>query len=760
MIQYCRSIVLAITIFFSISTVSAQVRFNEVVTSNVEGLMAEHEFPDSWVELYCAWLPLVTQEYRIGQTDDFRLASPVYVGPQDKYKVVMCDKEHVPFRLDSDGGELYLFDTTGRLIDHMEYPAQIAPDVAYGLTGDGWRWMAAATPGESNSNAAEGLLPEPIFSLASRVMEPGAEPFQLTVRKPEGVKGQLCVAIGGRIPTEADAVEGESVTLEVTESMTVRAVLTCEGMVSPLPSVRSFIFLPEESELDVVNITVTPEWLYGEEVGLLATDLYKGNYRRPAYIEYFKTHDKPMFAQHTEFRFSGAVSRQSEQKSMVFYANKRFGEKRFKGQIWEQRPEVKKNKSLLLRNGGNCFYAERINDQLVAGLAINHGLELDCQAYTPALCFINGEYKGIYDVRERSNEDFVWAHYDGLEDIDMVENHRELKCGSAEGYEAMIDYGNSDDLTLEGISELMELETFLNQYAIRVIGHDTDWPQNNIVAWRPADGSAPFRWLMKDCDFIGHMLLRDNVEKDYFDHLDFAIKVASDPRYTRFFKRFTEVEELRELLTDRIMVMAGDVMRAEVAQRLGRAMKAEIQPNYMSHLQVYYGERAEQRYGIWDANVDDMLNNWWPKRVEAVYATLSKRFGLGEPVALTVSGEGLRMNGVKVATGDFRGKCFAGREVRLSAAEPSVWTLMTELADGTRAERTLYGAEVAFTLADNVKSTVVTYAPGDAAVEEIRGEEAVTEYYNLQGVRINPKGYRGVYVDNKGGRFRHGDLLY
>ena len=58
------------------------------------------------------------------------------------------------------------------------------------------------------------------------------------------------------------------------------------------------------------------------------------------------------------------------------------------------------------------------------------------QAWQPAIVYINGIYKGILNIRERSNADNIYTHYNGLEDIDMIENWGELKEGTWDNYDA------------------------------------------------------------------------------------------------------------------------------------------------------------------------------------------------------------------------------------------------------------------------------------------------------------------------------------
>src|SRR5574344_1892237 len=82
----------------------------------------------------------------------------------------------------------------------------------------------------------------------------------------------------------------------------------------------------------------------------------------------------------------------------------------------------------MLRNAGNDFDYLYMRDAVIQRTMAQH-TDLDWQAWRPAIIYINGTYKGILNIRERSNEDNIYTNYDGLEDIDMIENWSELKVG-------------------------------------------------------------------------------------------------------------------------------------------------------------------------------------------------------------------------------------------------------------------------------------------------------------------------------------------
>ena len=114
--------------------------FNEVMQSNIDYLMVENDYPDSWVELYNPSDQNIALEgYTISLTSNYNEGYRIpegYIIQSKDYLVIYCDKEnrglHTNFRIDSGKGELYLFDIKGNLIDELHLKKMPAPNVAYG----------------------------------------------------------------------------------------------------------------------------------------------------------------------------------------------------------------------------------------------------------------------------------------------------------------------------------------------------------------------------------------------------------------------------------------------------------------------------------------------------------------------------------------------------------------------------------------------------------------------------------------------------
>ena len=76
-------------------------------------------------------------------------------------------------------------------------------------------------------------------------------------------------------------------------------------------------------------------------------------------------------------------------------------------------------KSFSLRDGGNDFGDLYFRD-LIIQRTMGENTDIDWQAGHTAVLYINGEYMGMLNIRERSNEDNIESNY-GIEDMDMVE---------------------------------------------------------------------------------------------------------------------------------------------------------------------------------------------------------------------------------------------------------------------------------------------------------------------------------------------------
>lgn len=646
-------------------TANAQLIINELMQSNVECLFDNptKEFPDSWVELYNSGDSTVhLQYYKIGTKADVSKAwqLPVQEVSAKGRVVIFCDKEgiegtlHTDFRLESGkDGNLYLFQKEkADAIDKLEKMAKMpAPDVAYGRAtgnqaadgGTTWGYELNPTPGYPNSGgvvAASQILGAPVFSELGRVSNTPID--QLTLSLPEGApEGTvICYTTNGREPRGkfviSDDLEPQVVFVPTDSSMlytapinninsttVIRAKLFCNGWLSPVSTAHSYIFHPREMKVPIISIQTKRAYIRDDAIGIYPNNTGKDNqvdWRRPINIEMFDAVGEPsVINQLGETRIQGGQSRENKLKSMAIYTNKRFepDKKRFSYQFFpDQRPGITEFKSFSLRDGGNDFKDLYFRD-LIIQRTMGPNTDLDWQAGRPAVLYINGEYMGMLNIRERSNEDNIYSNYNGLEDIDMIEiGHEkvnnvdqyieELKEGTMDFYDAFWDFYSkedqenqytSDDYTLEGYEKWMDVSEYLNVMILNLFYCNIDFPGNNIVFWRPIKKKSglPLRWrfIVKDTDF-GLGLYGSNETKSSSNTIDMIYNPSAhgnswafSPKATLLFRNMMENTDIKNMFIDKSCVFMGDFMNGKETGAVIDDIKDKVLKEFVAHRKLY-----------------------------------------------------------------------------------------------------------------------------------------------------------------------------
>ena len=714
----------SIALLLSSQAIHAQLVINELMQSNIDCIMDDlNEFPDSWVELYNTGTAAVNlKDWRLGLSDKAGEAwqlSNKQIGPGE-YALVFCDKVgknlHTDFRLESGkGGSLYLFQGQ-TIVDKVEdLPKQPAPNIAYGRKTDGsneWGYQLTPTPEGANIGEVcdhDHILGEPVFSEPGKVLN-GNKTFNLQLSLPEGSPEgtEIRYTTNGSEPTASSAKY--TADIPITKSTSIRAKLFCNGWLSPRSTVQSYIFHDRSMTIPVISIVTDNSYLNDKKIGIFANNYGHEKYqqvdwRRPLNIELFDAEGEPsQLNQLCETRITGAWSREAARKSMGIYCHKRFGKKNMEYEFFpDQCPGLTNYKSIVLRNSGNDRDYTYMRDAVCQRAMAEHA-DIDWQAWRPAVIYINGNYWCLLNIRERANENNILTHYDGLEDIDLIENG-ELKEGTKENYDAFTAFFNEHGHTLDEYAELMDWEEYIRITTMNLYFNNLDYPGNNNVMWRPRAEGGKWRWIAKDLDYTlglytnggaggsggyDHQIIAQWYNPDdYSLHQGANFSITWDA--TRLFRRLMEDADFAREFIDRFSIYMGDFLNEKSVRAIWDPMYAMIKDEWKRHRSVVYDNPwwpifdDEQRYA----------RNWLSKRTNEMYKQLGKQYDLGAPIPMTVN-QGLEdasaldvtFNGVPLTKGVFNGKFFADRSITLEGQAPegqviSGWTIVTKSSSGT-----------------------------------------------------------------------------
>ena len=794
-------ITLFVATLFCGSASAQTLKINEIMQSNVETIMDDiHEFPDSWVELYNPSDQAVNlKDYQISNKNKVKKAwqLPDKTVAAKGYVIIYCDKEgiedkrlHADFRLESGKGcTVYLFkDKKSEPVDSL--PADMkkmpAPDIAYGRETDGadkWGYQLTPTPGKANcGKTTKNILGAPVFSEKGRVSNTA---LNLTLTLPEGAPDGAYIAYTTDGSEPKANSKKYSNAINISKTTVIRAKVFCDGYLSPVSTAQSYIFHPRTMTVPIFSVQIDDRYLNGgDSLGLFKYNNSKEDkktcdWRRPMNIEFFPTENaESAFNQLGETRIQGGQSRSNALKSMVFYANKRFDpdKKRYSYEFFpDQKPGVTEFKSFSLRDGGNDFSDLYFRDLIIQRTMAGHA-DLDWQAGHTAVLYINGEYMGMLNIRERSNEDNIYSNYNGLEDIDIVEishekiNNKdmfeeEFKEGTADFYEAFKTFYSEKGHTLAEYENWLDVSEYLNVIAMNFFYGNIDFPGNNIVFWRPNDDDKDsglpkrFRVIVKDTDFGLGLYGRQN---DYN-----TIKLLYNPSYdsgnawaftepaTRLLKNMLEDPDILKMFIDKCCVFMGDFLNGKGTAEVIDLIMAEAMEEFVAHRNKY-----NAGWGPWQtdnrADITNKFNSaksWAEGRPKNFYKFIGDQWKLGSPVALTVNKTAqdvaLTINGINVSNKTFDGKFFANRELVITGTAPEGQEVKGwKLSGGKTGE--VSGSQLTL----NMTSSALTIEPvlgmstGIQTVQPSAVSRQPSPIYDLMGNKVKtPKAGR-IYIQN------------
>lgn len=743
-------------------------QLNEIMPCNVDRVADGHEFPDSWIELYNPGAKeLNLKGYFISDQDSltaaYQFSDNLLIAPY-AHPIIYCDRLgeglHTPFRLQTEGGSLYLWAPDSTLVDSITYSAMPAPNLSYGRRSDinsQWGYLVNDSPGQTNrTEIAEQLLPEPVFSLESQILE---NTDQLTITLPDDcpADAQIYWTTDGCEPTEASRHD-TLVLLPLTRSTVVRAKLMAPGYLRRPASVHSYLLPSQPHDVPVISLVTDATFLYDSEFGILSGDTndteanFMQKWRRPVYVETLGN-DSMNLHQLCQTAVGGASSRIYSQKSLKLYANKRFGQKRLSGELWHDRPGKDKVKSLMLRNGGSRCMGSRINDAFVQTLFGQHLENLDWQAYEPVVLYINGQYQGIYELRERSDEDNIESHY-GLSDDEIYQTSN-IYQGPG-NYNSLVLLAWSSSSTFQDFLQLLDIDEFINYLSAEAYAGNTDWPRNNIFAWTPREEGGRWRWLVKDldqfryypdsCNFLNYIFLEGPEGEE--------VRANNFGGAHRIFSRLNQFNQFRQLFVDHLAVYLGDFLRPDHALPLFQTQRQQLQAELPLTFQTFGYNAARE----WASIELDYLDDYIQRRPEQLYHNITDLYNLGNLIPLTIEGDSssVTINDVPLVTHRFDGYWFTDHRLQLDAHNDTLsWRITITYPDSTMQVIDHELDTICLDLADYADATSLhlgLYFFDHSPIEIVRPDDLATDQrrrVDLWGRLFSPTSHSQWLIDNR-----------
>ena len=643
------------------------------VASNGTDYPDEHGKFSDWIEIYN------TNDFPVSLgglflTDDIENLSKWQIGatqslPPNGYATIWADGDpedggfHADFKLKDDGETLLLVQALNNefvIIDSTTYQA-VPFKASTGRSSDGasdWVIFGAPTPLAANANALSWIAP-PVLSIGNGVFD---TPQTVTITHEDPV-ATIYYTTDGADPDQNANLYTTAVIVDHTQSL--RAIAYKAGAAPSQIETKTYLF-DASPNLPVLMITTDPDNFFDDEIGIYTIGTngttignncpgnivanYWNDWERPVHLTLYDTNGETAFAVNGGAKISGNCSRRYALKSLNFFLRKnQYGDDNIGYQLFPDR-EFEDYERLRLRNSGQDYRGTMLRDGTNQRI-LGEVMDVEHQSMQPTLVYINGEYWGIQNFRERYNTNYFERLDDEVEgkEIDLLKNPRyltlvDIKEGDNIHYNALYDFMEDNDLGLEPnfeyIKTQFEIDNFLDYWISMLYVSNSDWPANNLQVWRPRNEDGRWRYMYVDTDITANIAGNTSPSGDMWDRIVEVLDPTQNswPNHmdaTLPFRSMMENPAFQDEFIQRSCSFIELAFNEERVLPIIDAAAKEIDLEIGAHVERWvFDNPFVDDYDLWRDNISK-YRNFWIDRPPFFYQQLEDNFDLGNTYELS-----------------------------------------------------------------------------------------------------------------------------
>ena len=489
-------------------------------------------------------------------------------------------------------------------------------------------------------------------------------------------------------------------------------------------------------------------------------------------ISYIEDGDT-LLTQTVRFQIAGSGTRWGHLKSYELKAKKDLGKKNIKNLFFDT--DISKYKSLKLRNVA-CLHHK--DYPMYTGISFNVFMaicgrnsvsKIDYQETKQIVLFINGEYYGIYDLTETSNQKYLKSKYDLEEEdihyckmgainsstIDWIFNTPEDSIAFFD-LRKVIDSPTS---TYEEIQEVMDIDNVIDYYLFEIFAQNFDWITNNCIIWKKK-GNSKWKFILNDFDFVG--LIENN---------SVMWSLRSEARNELFlkalFQKLNTFNEFNARFADRMLIAYGTYLRDEkfshFVDSVANNIRYEIpyQAEFYEELCTRDNETNIEEYHYydnWDEAIE-LLSKWSKNKKEAVQYDIKNFLGeTNEYVDLQIESNGQFLLNDELVKEFYDGFYFKNRPMAFTNIDGSPCqceVTFTTMKDGFQHfitnEAVTIGDDVTFAQINVIGAQIENkYRGSNTGIDDALNSHSPSQQrvFDLQGRERKDIGDENIYILN------------
>jgi gliding motility-associated-like protein len=612
----------------------AQIVINEYSGANISNHLDGFSQYEDWFELYnTSASPVDLTGWYLSDraTNPLKFMIPSGTVPANGRIMVYCSGRgdvlggaiHTTFKLTQTKPEhIVVSNAAGVVVDELQMiPCQT--NHSRGRTTDGaptWALFTTPTPNAPNANAKNEYAQKPAFNIAPGIL-PGPTSVTLSVTEP-GLT--IRYTLNGTTPTAASTAYTGAI--NVTANTVIRAASFSADPDTPMS------FIETNTYLVGVSHTVPIVCLSGDQVKALANNTapnaFSANFNGT--IEYFSPQGVLIDEGSGYYNKHGNDSWAYPQRGLDFVMRDQFGYNHaIQYPIFRAKNRDEYSRIMLKAAASDNYPFENggahIRDAYVQTLSQVNKLKLDERSYEPCVVYIDGEYWGVYEIREKVDDNDYMEHYYDQKRLyaNSPLNLQLLKTwggtwteyGEAQAqtdWNNLVNYINTNDMSVEAnfdyVTSQMNWESLIDYFVLNSYIVSQDWLNWNTAWYRglnPDGDRKRWRYILWDMDAcFGHYVNFTGIPDTSPSADPCNAENLPDPGgqgHTQIMTRLMNNETFRQFYVSRYIDLSNTAFKCENMLHHLDSLVALIQPEMNGHIARWGGSIT-----TWQENVQDI----------------------------------------------------------------------------------------------------------------------------------------------------------
>jgi len=580
---------------------------------------------------------------------------------------------HSNFKISGEGEKLYLTDSLGRIIQEFNTPP-LPTNISAGLHidfPDSLVLFPQPTPsGINNTTAKAGMITDSIVfqnssgyyqdSVLIRVVNPND---LFTIR----------YTADGNLPCDTSDIYDTA--FYVDSTCVLRFRYFADSLIAGPVSNDTYL-IDENSSLDYISIITAPQNLWDHEKGIYvygdhyvqSAPYFEANFwqdwERDVHLQHFSAEGELYWQQDAGIKIHGNWTRMLAQKSFGLYAKSEYGQSRFNHPFFSQLEHHKNFKRFLLRNAGNDNRWAFLRDLLIHTRMKDENI--DIQMGKTVSSYLNGEYWGLYHLREKIDRYYIQDHWGVDPDsVNLLEQNGLIISGKRNDFEELMyfieNHDLSDDANYDYVASQIEIDNWINNLISNLYHHNTDWPHHNTKFWN----SPQHKWRQILVDQDVTMSLRtynlpnkNSLTKIHEDTVSYLAII---------YKELLKNEHFKFQYANRFADLMNTIFLKDNYLPLLDSIVAVIDPEMHRHTSRWGGN-----YNSWENTYLQRVRTYIEEKNPIMREHLRQRYSLGayDTISLSVAPQGkgrIRLNSLYISENNWSGLYYDSVPVNLEA---------------------------------------------------------------------------------------------